>query len=133
MQVTLSEKVRQTPDYYAYLSTCRFLDKKCRWDVEKSPMVKTDLATLLEYECVPEECQHCMFDFRKGIVRVVCLVYKFGQYHILKVENWAMGSKKIQKKMELYQNPRKHKLAKISLTDEYIEEMGGIFCFSHPV
>ena len=55
------------------------------------------------------------------------------QYHILKVENWAMGSKKIKKKIEMYQNPRKHKFAKISLTDEYIEEMGGTFFFSPPV
>ena len=61
MQVTLTEKVRQTPDYYAFLSTARFLDQKCRWDVEASPMVKTDLATVLHHECVPKECQHRMF------------------------------------------------------------------------
>ena len=61
MQVPLTDEIRNTPDYFAYLSTARFLDQKCRWDVEKSPMVKSDLSVVLHHECVPVDCQHRMF------------------------------------------------------------------------
>ena len=125
MQIKLNEKVRETPEYFACLETCKWLDTKTRWDAENSSMVKTDIPILLHHECIPDEIKHRMFDFQHTVFASTALatVYKLGQYHILRIENWGKGAGKISKKSEMYKNERRHKLSKITLTDEYIQEL----------
>lgn len=62
MKVKFVEDYRKTCDYFACMGTARFLQEKCRWDLQESPMVKPDLLAILKHEIVPEEIKHCEFN-----------------------------------------------------------------------